>query len=371
MMASKLNANPSVYEGFSYRLSQSVIGANGGSGWGTNSAWEITSGINTNAVNFLSNSMTYRDTTAAANALVVSGGRVATALGDVGIWRDLASVVSNNTFFISFLIRSSNTASANSYGGLSLYDSTNEVFFVGELYTAINQIGVALPRQNAAAAFPSLSPTNTSFLVAKIDPSSRRMIFYLNPTNLAVEERNDMLIFSDITPFDFSRIRIQSGGGGQSTEIDEIRIGTNWSAVVPTDGDPDSDGLLTSAELDTGTDPLKIDTNGDGFRDGEAVFLANSLAVSPLINFSSVNTLMQRIATDSPSRFGLYTKDSIMDLRLGGTIVARQGDAATFVIETQATTNLKTQVFSTIGQPLTNVIPMPGNAGFLRIQAKP
>ena len=118
MMASKLNANTSVYESFSYRLSQSVIGANGGSGWGTNSAWEITSGTNTNAVNFLSNSMTYRDTTAAANALVVSGGRVATALGDVGIWRDLSSVVSNKTFFISFLIRSSNTASANSYGGL-------------------------------------------------------------------------------------------------------------------------------------------------------------------------------------------------------------------------------------------------------------
>jgi hypothetical protein len=360
-----------VYEGFSYGLSQSVIGANGGSGWGTNRAWEITSGTNTNAVNFLSNSMTYRDTTAAANALVVSGGRVATALSDVGIWRDLASVVSDKTVFVSFLIKSSNTASANSYGGLSLYDSTNEVFFVGELYTPINQIGVSLPRQNAAAAFPSLSPTNTNFLVAKIEPSSRRMIFYLNPTNLAEEERNNMLIFSDILPFDFSRIRIQSGGGGQSTEIDEIRIGTNWSAVVPIDGDPDSDGLLTSAELDIGTDPLKIDTNGDGFTDSEAVFLANSLAVSPLINFSSVNTLMQRIATDSPSRFGLYTKDSIMDLRLGGTIVARQGDTATFVMETQATTNLKTQVFSTIGQPLTNVILMPGDAGFLRIQARP
>ena len=371
MMASQSNANPSVYEGFSYGLSQSVIGANGGSGWGTNSAWEITSGTNTNAVNFLSNSMTYRDTTAAANALVVSGGRVATALGDVGIWRDLSSVVSNKTFFVSFLIRSSNTASANSYGGLSLYDSNNEVCFIGELYTETNQIGVWLPRQNGVGVFGNLSPTNTNFLVAKIEPSSRRMIFYLNPTNLAVEELNNMLIFFDITPFDFSRVRIQSGGGGQSTEIDEIRIGTNWSAVVPTDGDPDSDGLLTSAELDTGTDPLKIDTNGDGFRDGEAVFLANSLAVSPLINFSSVNTLMQRIATDSPSRFGLYTKDSIMDLRLGGTIVARQGDAATFVIETQATTNLKTQVFSTIGQPLTNVIFMPGNAGFLRIQAKP
>ena len=324
MMASQSNANPSVYEGFSYGLSQSVIGAKGGSGWGTNRAWEITSGTNTNAVNFLSNSMTYRDTTAAANALVVSGGRVATALGDVGIWRDLASVVSDKTVFVSFLIKSSNTASANSYGGLSLYDSTNEVCFVGELYTAINQIGVSLPRQNAAAAFPSLSPTNTNFLVAKIEPSSGTMIFYLNPTNLAVEERNSMLIFSGILPFDFSRIRIQSGGGGQSTEIDEIRIGTNWSAVVPIDGDPDSDGLLTSAELDIGTDPLKIDTNGDGFTDSEAVFLANSLAVSPLINFSSVNTLMQRLATDSPSRFGLYTKDSIMDLRLGGTIVARK-----------------------------------------------
>jgi hypothetical protein len=364
-------SSPSVYEGFSYVRSQNVVATNSGIGWATNSAWRAADGT-TNSMTYLSNSLTFAASSGTSGNLVVSGGRVSTLTNREGIWRDLPGTVSNTTTFVSFLIKCNNSQNTNSYGGVSLFDSTNEVCFIGELFGKTNQLGIYLPLQRADDVFPNVSPNNVNFVVAKIEPSSSNITFYLNPTNLGNQESNNGRLVAGINPFAFSRLRIESGGGNQSIEVDEIRIGTNWSSVVPIDTDADSDGLLTSAELDAGTDPLQIDSNGDGFRDGEAVSLANSLGVEARsANFSPFSALMQQIAATSPSRFGLYTTTSIMDLRMGGLIVAKQGDVATFVIDTQVTTNLHTQPFSNIGERITNYVTMPGNTGFLRIQAIP
>jgi hypothetical protein len=73
--------------------------------------------------------------------------------------------------------------------------------------------------------------------------------------------------------------------------------------------------------------------------------------------------------TESPASYGLYTSNSIMDLRMGGLMLQKNGTNATVVFQPQTTVDLS-QPFTNHGTPITNTIPMPGNKGFLRIQAK-
>jgi hypothetical protein len=75
--------------------------------------------------------------------------------------------------------------------------------------------------------------------------------------------------------------------------------------------------------------------------------------------------------TSNPTAYSLYTPTSIMDLRMGGLMIQKQGTDATIVFQPQTTTDLITLPFTNHGTPITNTIPMPGNKGFLRIQAKP
>ena len=77
------------------------------------------------------------------------------------------------------------------------------------------------------------------------------------------------------------------------------------------------------------------------------------------------------LVTANPAGYNLYTSDSIMDLRMGGAMVQKQGNNAVVTFQTQTTTDLATQPFTNNGVPITNAVPMPGNKGFLRIQAKP
>lgn len=78
----------------------------------------------------------------------------------------------------------------------------------------------------------------------------------------------------------------------------------------------------------------------------------------------------QTDVTGNPSAYNLYTSGSIMDLRMGGVMIQKQGGTATVVFQPQTTTNLATHPFTNNGPAITNAIPMPGDKGFLRIEAK-
>jgi hypothetical protein len=78
----------------------------------------------------------------------------------------------------------------------------------------------------------------------------------------------------------------------------------------------------------------------------------------------------QQDVISNPMSYGLYTTDSIMDLRMGGLMIQKQGADAMVVFQPQTTTDLATQPFTNNGTPITNTIPMPGDKGFLRIQAR-
>jgi hypothetical protein len=87
-------------------------------------------------------------------------------------------------------------------------------------------------------------------------------------------------------------------------------------------------------------------------------------------NYSNGVTAGTSLVTANPANYNLYTSNSIMDLRMGGAMVQKQGNNAVVSFQPQTTTDL-TQPFTNNGTPITNTIPMPGNKGFLRIQAKP
>ena len=71
----------------------------------------------------------------------------------------------------------------------------------------------------------------------------------------------------------------------------------------------------------------------------------------------------------NPTAYGLYTAASIMDLRMGGLMIQKQGTDATIVFQPQTTTDLATLPFTNNGTPITNTVPMPEDKGFLRVEA--
>jgi len=180
-----------------------------------------------------------------------------------------------------------------------------------------------------------------------------------------------------------------------------VYISPTNTGTDPTNADTDGDGLLDGVETatgvyisppDTGTNPNIADTDEDGLKDG-AESLLKSLGFDPNINnsesiislFENPNNAFlytksqfngnrgagQSDVTSNPGSYGLYTADSIMDLRMDGLMLQKQGSNAIVTFQPQTTTDLVTQPFTNNGTPITHEVPMPGNKGFLRIQANP
>ena len=136
---------------------------------------------------------------------------------------------------------------------------------------------------------------------------------------------------------------------------------------------------------------VMIDSDGDGLRD-DAEVLLQSLGFDATINesprvvtlfvnpnnaflytktqFDNNRTAGQSDVINNPMSYGLYTSNSIMDLRMDGLMIQKIGTNAVVSFQPQTTTDL-TLPFTNNGTPITNTIPMPGDKGFLRINAKP
>jgi len=86
--------------------------------------------------------------------------------------------------------------------------------------------------------------------------------------------------------------------------------------------------------------------------------------------FNNNRAAGQTDVINNPTTYGLYNSNSIMDLRMGGLMIQRQGTNAVVSFQPQTTTDLSLP-FTNNGTPITNTIPMHGNKGFIRINAKP
>jgi sulfatase modifying factor 1 len=107
------------------------------------------------------------------------------------------------------------------------------------------------------------------------------------------------------------------------------------------------------------------DSDADGLSDN-AEYRLRDLG----FNWQVAQTSLVATLLENAEAAGLYTSDSIMDLRMGGLMVQKQGNNAMVSFQPQTTADLSLP-FTNNGTAITNVIPMPGNKGFIRIQATP
>ena len=126
---------------------------------------------------------------------------------------------------------------------------------------------------------------------------------------------------------------------------------------------PDNYGIATKADLDTVVSNTVAQIQSD-----PASYNLSTLAQNEA-RYNEGITAGTSLVTANPASYSLYTSDSIMDLRMNGLMVQKQGGNAEVTFQPQTTADL-TQPFTNNGTPVTNTIPMPGNKGFLRIQAK-
>jgi hypothetical protein len=111
---------------------------------------------------------------------------------------------------------------------------------------------------------------------------------------------------------------------------------------------------------------------GANYTNGQTTVITNPAAFNLFTQsqFDGNRTAGHQDVVASPMAYGLYDSNSIMDLRMGGLMIQKQGTDATVVFQPQTTTDLATIPFTNSGTPITNTIPMPGDKGFLRIQAR-
>jgi len=175
-----------------------------------------------------------------------------------------------------------------------------------------------------------------------------------------------------------------------------------FSAVFSPSSVGEKNALLSIASSATNISPFIVnlsgvglgdntDTDGDGLNDAAEFSMsglgfdwqsnqpalvttlytnANRAQLFTQSQFDGNRTAGRQDVIANPMNFGLYDSNSIMDLRMGGLMLQKQGTNAVVTFQPQTTTDLNAQPFTNSGTPITNTVPMPGNKGFLRIQAK-
>ena len=140
--------------------------------------------------------------------------------------------------------------------------------------------------------------------------------------------------------------------------------------MIGTELDADGDGLNDLAEFKMSA--LGFDWQLNQLTLVSALYSNANLAhLFTQSQFDANRTAGRQDVLSDPASHNLYTSDSILDLRMGGLMLQKQGSNAIVTFQPQTTTDLATQPFTNNGTPVTNTIPMPGNKGFIRINAKP
>lgn len=218
------SANPPdallAYEAFDYPAGAGQLAGKTG-GIGFPSAWD--SGANAIATP----GSTYAS---GADTLAVAGARAVLQDG-VASHRALPSLYSNGTYWLAFIARSN--APGSFWGGVSLFQGSNERLFIGQRYAAATW---GLERAGGTGVSSSASSGTSSFIVVKIVLKSGADDIYLwvNPSLAAAPADSAATQLLGVADFAFDRLRLQHGlGAGQTLDLDEIQLGGTFRDVAP------------------------------------------------------------------------------------------------------------------------------------------
>ncbi len=236
---------PLAYDGFGNGPLADLHGSVGGTGW--NGAWadvmgDVVTGINGPGLSY--------------PGLATSRGAARSLTSDSvypisRYWRSFGALpAGTTTLYVSFLIRSDE---AFGWGGL-LFGTWPQAMIVG-VPAGMGTFGLQLSEglsEGLGDDSPVPLAADTTYLcVVKITKNAQgngsTWRLYVNPTVGAAEPAVPAAQYQG--PALPTALNIDNGGGFTT---DEIRVGTSWSAVLPTDACPadlDEDGVVGSGDL--------------------------------------------------------------------------------------------------------------------------
>jgi glycosidase len=185
--------------------------------------------------------------------------------------RNLSSTVSSGTVYVYGLMAIGNFSTANSYGGIGLFNGTTEKFLIGQRWQAANWGATASGNLNGVGADSSTNIGNyvTALLCAKIDFSARTLTLWVNPnfnkTEACSATSASFNFGNNDASFNVVRLRAGNANNGNKWQFDNINLttGSPFAASGPTATVSGSaticSGSATSISADlTGTGPWTV-----------------------------------------------------------------------------------------------------------------
>jgi hypothetical protein len=220
--ASVASAAPIAYEGFEdYQTTNdiSAITADGGSGWLAGSEWDGANDVT--------------DPGLGGSRKLTTDGSATTS------FRSLANSYSTGTVWLSVLESLVSGDANQRWGGLSLFDNGGERLFIGARW---QQTTWGLERSGGGGGGNSavaISDT-PAWLVVRIDFNAAAggvnevVSLWVNPSSASEPLVGAADVTFESNDFGFNRVRVGSGNlADKRFNFDEIRLGTEWSDVVP------------------------------------------------------------------------------------------------------------------------------------------
>ena len=219
-------------ESFNYTAGTSS-GSNGGTGFG---------GAYTGTGSITAPGQTFTGITSAGNKFTTAG-------TDGGAFRTLSAPIGTDAgvIFVRFLTSSTAAATPN-YAGLSFFFGGSEELFMGKTGGAANYgidvSGVGI----ASSTFPVSTATTLLVYRVSFGIASDKIDLYVNPGSTLPVTPNATFTTANNSAFPatFDNIRLQSGGGPETFNFDEIRIATTAAEVLPIP-EPGSLGLMVGS----------------------------------------------------------------------------------------------------------------------------
>lgn len=223
-----------VYEGFDIAAGTSGLDNSAG---GTSQGWTPSSAWSPSGKDIVVPSMAYIDTTGIS--LRTAGNRVATDTL-VDSFRTLPATINSGTVWISLIARAT-APSSSGYLGIVLQSGATNQFFVGERFLS-NRWSIERSSIAGQEADSDIVANVASFLVARIDfnqgttPGNENAYLWVNPDlDFPPSVAQASATLMNFQSIDFNRVAVQGGYMTGGNELDEIRIGSTFADVAPSD----------------------------------------------------------------------------------------------------------------------------------------
>ncbi len=233
------------YEPFDYSAGQNISGKNGGTGW--RNSWQIESSNGQATIN--NYGLTYSNLLTSGNSLRI---KPTTDTPSLNIIRNTSGQIGAEgvSTWVSFIIRARKVAN----GHLAFF--MNDAFDLG-----------LVKRWGTKLLNTTMLDNETYFVVYQFEcgPGNDTARYWLNPDlNVIPSPSNVSVLRFDRDLGTQNRIKINLQGYGQGDyDIDEIRIGTSFSEVMPTDTLSTDDVVVSNDDIVISPNPfsseIKID----------------------------------------------------------------------------------------------------------------